>query len=402
MHIYNGLRSEINAKHAPGGIVELPAGVFVIEEPIVLPNDGRQITLRGQGRSSTMLRVPETFKGGPGIIHIQGAGEPRPTIERLSIHFDQPDTNKREELIQYPPAIFCQRGGRCILRDLQIVRAWDAIDATAENGGILGDNIEISHFNKGIALNGSFDVNEFRSVRCWVYGLTLKQHEIYKQPETIGFHVGRVDGLMLLNCFTYSGIGYYFYDDPKLGGPAFTTLTSCIADQNTGIVLEGGCVTLVGFSAAFRPSGKNVIWAKKGILNVNGLTVTCGGPIEEDEAVIRVDGAEVMIGGVTRIFSDCHDGRHILQTAGETSLLQAKFNRDPWWFYTQPLVEVRGGRLQMIGCRSNDQGLFSPGVVIENDDWHLLADNTFLGQWQHRLPPAGFLQSRGNAGIEER
>ena len=55
------------------GEVELPAGVFVLSEPLVVPAGARGLTIRGQG-TATVLRAADDFEGSA-LVALRDADE---------------------------------------------------------------------------------------------------------------------------------------------------------------------------------------------------------------------------------------------------------------------------------------------------------------------------------------
>lgn len=239
------IQAAIDDLPATGGIIYMPPGTYRCTSGIVFPTD-RPCRLVGAGRSATRIHVPQDTTASAGVIHIRGS-ELRQSVEYLDIYFDQPDTNVRVNMHHYVPAVYAQGMARWRVQHVRIQMAWDGIDMRGNANCEIND-LEMSHFNSGIQVDGSLDSIRIAEWHDWPFGgistMTANQMEAMYDPANVGLRVGRTDGLHLSNCLFLVGTGIHAFPGVMAEGRAVLHINNCQFDTWNGLVMDDGNVRI--------------------------------------------------------------------------------------------------------------------------------------------------------------
>jgi hypothetical protein len=235
------INAAISALPLRGGIVYLPPNTYRCTSAIVFPTD-RPCRLVGAGRGSTIIHVPSGTTATPGVIHLRGT-ELRSSVEHLSILFDQPDTTVRASMTAYVPAIYAQGIARFRVQHVQIALAWDGIDMRGNCTAEIND-LEMSHFNSGIQIDGSLDSIRIAHLHVWPFSCTANQTVAMGDEANIGLKVGRADGLHLSNSLFLCGTAISTFPSIVTTGNCLFHITNCQFDTWSGIVFGAGNIRI--------------------------------------------------------------------------------------------------------------------------------------------------------------
>ena len=315
-----------------GGIVYLPPGDYRCVTAIVTPTD-RQVRIVGAGPEATRIHVPNGTTATPGVIQLRGA-EWRQSVENLQITFDQPDTSNRALLTHFVPAIYAQAVSRFRVQHVRIVRCWDGIDMRQNSNAEIND-LEISHFNNSIHIDGALDSSRIAHLHDWVFGCSANQIIAVGNPLNIGIKVGRCDGLHLSNSLFLCGQGVHTFPGVMVPGPGNVHMTNCQFDTWSGLRSDDGYVQISDSLFSTRTAG-----------GYQAITMTPGG-----------NGNSVMISNC-QILTD-GGGLTPVQVLGDTSGGFLHFNITDSVFYTAAanqssiIVDGSGGGILHANIANN-------------------------------------------------
>jgi len=375
------IQAAINAVPLSGGCVFVPPGTYRSVTAIVFPTD-RQVRLIGAGADQTKIHVPAGTTATPGVIHLRG-GELGSSVEHLQIVFDQPNVTTVAAMTHYVPAIYAQNCPRFRVDGVRIVRAWDGIDMRGNSGGSVIQNLEMSAFNVGIHIDGSLDSVYIDSLHAWVFGCNANQiTALSASTTTYPINCGRMDDLHISNCLFNGGRAVRFF----LGatGPTWTTMTSCTFDSSCGIIMIEGRLSLAGCSIGHGVAGKQAILIQGGTVDIGGSHVAT--VVTDSLASIQVSGGFLSMAGCRLYTSEGVNTTCLHVSGGQVTVAGCSFPRDANISFTSSTILQTSGRLSLVGCRTSDKGSGTGNFLsITTDDWHIIADNAFMG-WGLSLP----------------
>lgn len=182
-----------------GGIVNLPAGKYLISDSLSVPNG---TTLLGEGTrwegGATRLIVEKN--GFPAVRLGHAAG-----VKGLAIVYPNNADNANPK--PYPPAIQLE-GINPSVENIVFGNAWIGV-STKPGGCNAGQGMfrELTGFvhHVGIHLSGCRDVNRIQDVHWFVGGKDTPGKESYFHKNRIGFQFGDVDGILMDRCFMIFG-----------------------------------------------------------------------------------------------------------------------------------------------------------------------------------------------------
>jgi hypothetical protein len=227
---------------APGGVVHLPAGDYVLTDSLEVP-DG--ILLEGEGArwQSRAVRLLVKGEGFPAVRLRNGSG-----LKGMGISY--PDNQNNAEPREYPPAVQLE-GINPSVENVTFDCAWIGV-STAPGGANAGQAMlrdlsgHVHHV--GVHLSGTMDVNRLQNIHWFVGGNTPEGTEAYYVKNRVGFRFGRVDGILMDQCFMILGKTFLHHmnetDTPE--GPKSPNhslgiqVSSCwIEHVDNGFIFEG-------------------------------------------------------------------------------------------------------------------------------------------------------------------
>ena len=253
------IQKALDSLASTGGIVNLPAGRYLISAEIKVPGGA---TLLGEGarweNSATGLIVPTNGYSAVRLSH--GSG-----VKALAISY--PNNRDIENPQPYPPAILLA-GINPSVESIVFDCAWIGV-STPPGGGNTGQGMfrELTGFvhSVGIHLSGCRDVNRILDVH-WFVGGTGDASKSYYRKNRVGFEFGDVDGTLMDRCFMIGGKTFFHQlpmkDTPDgKGAPAHSLgfqISECwVEDVNNGFLFEG--------ASGFMISSSNILVRKDGV-----------------------------------------------------------------------------------------------------------------------------------------
>jgi hypothetical protein len=187
-----------------GQVVDLPVGTICLKNAIAVRNGQALI---GKGRTKTIIKVDGDFNmSALGVLRMQ-AGEPGAMISGIGITAVQPTAPaSRDDLIQYPPAIYAQGCPRFRIEGVRISKFNIGVDARLNCGGASIDDLEIGCYGTDVWFDGSLDSVRLTRLHHWPFdGMTATEHRaIYSDSEHYGLRIGRVDDLHIAQWIGFS------------------------------------------------------------------------------------------------------------------------------------------------------------------------------------------------------
>ena len=192
----------IEAANAPDSVtrvVNVPGGIYLIDNPVELANG---IYLKGEGKkavSITIARhdfVPFSMWHG---CRIEG------------MCFNYPNNQETIHPKKAEPTIML-RGCNPEVVEVAFGGAWTCISTpegveTNAGGGLFRDINGWSHY-RGIVISGAMDINKFENIHWFVGGTTVSDQAFYAKNR-VCFDFGRQDGVMMNQCFTILSKTFY-------------------------------------------------------------------------------------------------------------------------------------------------------------------------------------------------
>jgi len=234
-----------------GGIVNLPAGAYVLSDSLKVPQRG---TLLGEGArwegSATQLIVPRP--GFPAVRLSHGSG-----VKGLAIVY--PNNADNANPTPYPPAIQLD-GINPSVENIVFGNAWIGV-STPPGGGNAGQGMfrDLTGFvhHVGMHLSGCRDVNRILDVHWFVGGKDTPGKQSYYRKNRVGFEFGDVDGVLMDRCFIIGGKTFLHQlpvkDTPDgKKAPAHSLgfhIDECwIEDVDYGFIFQGACGFVINSS----------------------------------------------------------------------------------------------------------------------------------------------------------
>ena len=261
-----------------GGTVYLPAGIILLDKPIILP---AYVMLIGDGASweNTITTFHIKHKDGPAFQVFSFCG-----IKGVGIFY--PDNLTDDKMIKpdvYPPAVELW-GCNINLEYIHFDGPWIAV-STAPNGANAGQclfkNINGFAHHRGFYMSGGMDVNRYENIH-WFPSRTNSKFEKdrYFYDNLIAFEFGKQDGFMMNACFIIGGKAFFkqsLYtpkkDEKEISHSLGYSFVNCwIEDVDYGFIFEG----ISGFSIV----GSNILVKENGVgVKVNSECIAYNGVI---------------------------------------------------------------------------------------------------------------------------
>lgn len=372
----------LNRALASGRGVLIEAGTYRVTDALVTGAANQRV--RGVGRGRTVIDVRETFNmAAAGVIHV---AHDFVSVSDLEISFDQSSAASRATLVAYPPAVNMAGETRVRLSRLRFEQAYDGIDATGNTGGAILDDIECGALNEGFVLGGAQDTVELRNCRVWVYNFAANTTlvNIYSDGQTIGFRIGEVDDLKMVNCTPWR---CRMVLEKTAGGGPFGQISALTLDGPfSRIEMEGGEVQIAGLYATSNVAGDYMVKQTGGNLSISSfdfdVVATANLPLVEvsgTDTVCTVVNGNVQLGG-----SNYADGFKL--NSGRLIISGVDFSVNPWTNRIASCITQVGGRLTAYGnsctARTTGAGSF---IDVQTAGAHSVFGNHANG-WKISLP----------------
>lgn len=378
--------------------------VYVPQCPLqYLVDDAINLQLKqvlfGDGRLSSVIAVRSTFNLSAKGVITSPHGEPGATIRDIGIHFYQPDTIVRANLIAYPAAFFMQNSSRFRMLDVRVTAGMTCIDARGNAGGAMMFQLELSCFDTALIADGALDTIYVDSAHIYPFGLTANQIAIYEDQANVGIDFGRVDACELNNIFAItSGKGIYLHESTNTPG----TVSNCVIsnywdDSGRALVMSAGNTSVASMHSGLTKSWSQSIVHTGGNLAVAGLTIRDQTARRSPAIITNGDGkvSLLSISGLTAAMFN-HDNTLFYADGGSTTnfaLSGVSTFRYPNVTYTRPTVHVASGRGTIGGLSTLDKGTGEGTLLRVDTDDHIQLSNINAVGWAVTLPPA--LSARG-------
>lgn len=288
-------------------------------------------TIAGVGRRLSRIEVDGAFDmSAAGVFEFAHSFA---SLSDVGFRFDQSSATARFNLVEYPPAVFADGRTRGRLSRVVIERAFDGVVMRGNTGGWIFDDVECGSLNVGFEIDGALDSVEYRNCRVWPYGFAADvtlYDGIYLDGGTIGFRIGKVDDLKMVNCTVLSARVVTF---PSADGTGpFGHIVGLSLDNEFATFDHGaGQLTLSG------------LYSTKNATNDYHLRVT-------DGAQMFLSSFFLGMGGQTS---------EPLVLVEEGAVLTAASGQAGTGTFDNTLFEVRGGQLKIENCR-----LVANGTVV--------------------------------------
>lgn len=227
------LQAALDAARTNGPICYLPAGLYRLEQPLVVPPG---VTLCGASGG-----VPHSEQtNGTVLLGIAGRGQPdgeplitlkpNAVVRNLVIHYPE---QRLSEVVPYPWSIRVD-GELCQVLDLALTNPYQAIDAgTNWNELHLIRNVFGCPLKTGIFIDRCTDIGRIENVHFnpnfWTRmalapGFGGGDIKAYLEKNLVGFKIGQTDWEFISNCFViFPRIGFHFDDFGHGAGNAVIT-----------------------------------------------------------------------------------------------------------------------------------------------------------------------------------
>jgi hypothetical protein len=232
------LQAALDAARTNGPICYLPAGLYRLEQPLVVPPG---VTLCGASGG-----VPHSEQtNGTVLLGIAGRGQPdgeplitlkpNAVVRNLVIHYPE---QRLSEVVPYPWSIRVD-GELCQVLDLALTNPYQAIDAgTNWNELHLIRNVFGCPLKTGIFIDRCTDIGRIENVHFnpnfWTRmalapGFGGGDIKAYLEKNLVGFKIGQTDWEFISNCFViFPRIGFHFDDFGH--GPGNAVITQSGSD----------------------------------------------------------------------------------------------------------------------------------------------------------------------------
>lgn len=382
----SGIPEALNSSATPH-VVTVPAGTYTLYGPVYVRGGWAVVGQgTGDGLPTTKFNVATTFPlTGLGVF--VGDGTVDQKFSDFQIAFTQPDEAVITNYIHWPPAFYLVANPAFYIDNVHVERAWDVIRMTGNSGGAHIKNLQASHFNVGIDIDGAWDSIYLDTIRFWVYGLTDNQKLVFQGTESIiGLKSARADDLQVINFFGQCRKSIYIYQSAS-GGTAVGNFTHVTTDSGGRVVISNGYIQMsnvwmsqsVGTRSALEISGSDT---KVKITNAYFFP----GPTSAGilPLISVTDGTFQLTNSWFWTFT--FDVSSIIQSGGQMILSSNVFTRSASIAFANPTVSVTGGRATIIGNRTIDKGSGAGTFIsVALDDYHQIRGNTFVG-WSSSYP----------------
>jgi len=209
------------AGNAGGGIVEVPAGRYVIKGNLAVP---ASVTLQGTFRvPPTPQRNKDRELNGTVLLAFAGRGqEEAPPFIRLAgsnaalrgLIITYPEWKQTDvPPTPYPPCVFAQRADNVGIENCLLVNPYEAIKLV-HAGRHLVRNVTGYPIKRGLYVDECYDIGRIENVHFWPFGVQYRPDDPYCKwinTEGVAFELARTDWQYVCNtfCFGY-GVGYKF------------------------------------------------------------------------------------------------------------------------------------------------------------------------------------------------
>lgn len=233
--------------------VFISKGRYLVTGRLATSADHQRIT--GAGRGVAVFAVPKSFDiGADAVVRINNTFV---TLQDFSVEFDQSGATQRDQLIAYPPALNLRGMPRCRLRCLRLEGAFVGVDARDNCGGAIFDDLECGAFDEGFQFGGSLDTVEMRNCRVWPYGVVSDPalFAIFRDGNTIGFRIGRIDDLNMSGCTTFEArilvetTEVTTASGPVVAGPFGSVTDLALDGKFSRLEMSGGDLQIAGVYA---------------------------------------------------------------------------------------------------------------------------------------------------------
>jgi len=214
------------AGKAGGGVVEVPAGKYVIKGTLSVPAG---VTLQG------VLRVPPTIQRkktgevvGSVLLAYAGRGkEDGAPFIRLAgsnsaiagLFISYPEWSQKDvPPVPYPSCVLAERVENVGVQDCLFLNPYEAIKFVHAARHLVR-NVTGYPIKRGIYVDECYDIGHIENVHFWPFGVHYKPDDPYCRwinTEGVAFELARTDWHYVFNtfCFGY-GIGYKFSESKK-------------------------------------------------------------------------------------------------------------------------------------------------------------------------------------------
>jgi len=382
----------INRALLTGSAIYLPTSkaCYKTSAALVMSTPGQ--IMYGDGRTRSKICPSET-PFAYGVIYFR-SGEVGPEVRDVGIIFSQPDSNTRKAMIQYEPAIFAQNTPRFRLQGIRISRAWNGVDMTGNSGGALISDLEMSAFNSGIWIDGSLDSVRLDNVHSWPFDLSIKQREVFYDPEATSFYIGRCDDCKIRGGASLAGTAMVFF--AGVSGPAFGSVSDFAFDTNSGIRMSAGTIDMSNVYFTLTPSAlTRAIYMTGGTLNISSFWALAGPTNVPMIEVLSMDQAgntsfnmsngKVELGKQNSTFLSTKN----MGGLGHIGLTNIFFDAIPNVSHSNPIISIdRNFRIQAMGNQIRDKGTGDGTFfLVRYDDFHRVVYNSSVG-WMNSFPIA--------------
>lgn len=372
-----------------GGMVYLPTGSYLVTDALNMT--GKSTKLVGAcHRCSVLVIKNASFNHlATGVVNI-ASGEPGPMLDNITFDFEQPATAAaKANLYTYPPAIYVAGtpSPRFRLRNVTMLMAYDGIDMTGNNGGAVMENLEISHFNKGIIIDGSLDSVQLSNVRFWPYGFPSEATKlaIYtSDPTVIGMEVKRMDDLHMTDVFFITRTAMTI--SAGTTGNPYITATNLTLDSNSEIVQSEGFFAASNFNASIAIFDKSAYTISGGVARIVNGSFVCGVGIGTSQPYIKQTGGIISISS-SWMWSVNLDLSMITSTDGALYVRGNYFNRLPNTVYTKPMIDLSGTvRAIVTENQALDKGTGAGAFISALSSNFQIVKNNIVPGWSFTFP----------------
>lgn len=381
--------------------IVLPPGRYYLLDGFVVPSGKR---LRGSGKHKTILYVPDTFNmSADGVILLEDNTDPGAAVEDLSIIFEQPDTNVRADLNQYPPAIKANGAPRFAVRRVRIELAWDGIDMTGNNGGAVIEDFEISAFNIDIDIDGSLDSVKISKAHHWPFGLVIPSrpllYTLYESSLHTGIKVGRCDDFHLSDSIFFSlATATNFYASGS--GSAFGNIVNCDFDDRGGLNVSSAALTVNGCYFSVGKTDSVVANISGGSVAMNGCTVSM--------SALPLGGKAIVVSGASTQFtwsgglygSGSLDATAVSGDTGCRMNIQGvMFDRVTNTAYSMPTVNYSNAKGSFVSNTTGPKGSGAGSLVSVGGDLDVYIGPNIRSGWAYTLPAGALGLVKVDVGV---
>jgi len=371
------------AESSGGGIVQLPAGNYLIKTNLNIPPS---VTIEGVWRIphiALKLKSPnpafdKTWLSGTVLLAVDGAGQPdgkpfitlnhNSTIKGLTIYY--PDQVVDGEPVPYPWTVASAGGDNMSIIDCLFVNPYQAVDfGTRPAGRHLIRNLYGQPLYKGLFIDKCFDVGRCENIHFWPFWTGHVIGKINKTDEWVlkngtAFILARSDWEYMTGCFAISyKIGLHFVSASNRG-PGNYLMTQTGADCSDIAVQVDETQGHSGISFTNSQIFGRIVVNEKNI-----------GPVKFTGCGLFGSSGKIKATEMIRI-----DGR------GKVSFDNCSFYAIDPTPKCDYLINAVGGRLGISNCTfinsKNTVQNITPIMLGENVISAIIADNEFYGSKQ--------------------